>query len=48
MEPSVGKSPSNIVPLIFFLVFLAITAIATVVSAAGEAPKAVAGSETIR
>ncbi len=39
MEATTGKARSNIFPLIFFLVFLAITALATVVSAADPAPK---------
>ena len=39
METTVGKARSSIFPLIFFLVFLGITAIATVVAAADEAPK---------
>jgi len=39
METTAGKTCSRIPPLIFFLVFLAITAIATVVAAADESPK---------
>ena len=39
METTVGKARSSIFPLIFFLVFLGITALATVVAAADEAPK---------
>lgn len=32
METTASKAPSSIFPLIFFLIFLVITAIATVVS----------------
>jgi hypothetical protein len=32
METTAGKSRSSIVPLIFFLIFLVMTAVATVVS----------------
>ncbi len=39
METTVGKPRSSIFPLIFFLVFLGITAIATVVAAADEPPQ---------
>jgi hypothetical protein len=43
METTVAKSRSSIFPLIFFLVFLAITALATLVSAAGQTPKTGSG-----
>ena len=39
METTAGRARSSIFPLIFFLVFLVITALATVVAAADEAPK---------
>jgi len=39
METTAGRARSRIFPLIFFLVFLGITAIASVVAAADEAPK---------
>ena len=39
METTAGRARSSIFPLIFFLVFLVITALATVVSAADEPPK---------
>ena len=39
METAVGTSRNSIYPLIFFLVFLAITALATVLTAADQPPK---------
>ena len=39
METTAGRARSSIFPLIFFLVFLVITALATVVAAADEPPK---------
>jgi hypothetical protein len=38
METTNGKARGSIFPMIFFFVFLAFTAIATVVTASGDAP----------